>query len=311
MGEKTKLYVLCGFSGAGKSSFLKNISAYLAEEKIGIIVNEFGRIQGEGKVYRKNGVSFTLRGNGSVSCSCKISSLTDALAEMADYPLKYVFIEKEGFADKANLCRIIDAVAAKKGDVYEYMGTICIIDGLYFLDQMENSEVVRRQLEQCQLAVINKADLVGKKTMEKIKEKIIGVNRSVEVEVAQFGRFDYSFLGEDLLGIHAKACEDAAEAVESKPQHLILKYEGKMKKAELNRFLKEASKICFRIKGYFELEDGWNLVDASGGIIEYKPSGVSERGSILVLVLKGGEPAFEAIQSCWNKTIGKNMSLSE
>jgi G3E family GTPase len=310
MVEKTKLYVLCGFSGAGKSSFLKNISAYLAEEKIGIIVNEFGVIQGEGKVFRKNGVNFTLRRNGSISCSCKASSITDALVEMADHSLGYVFVEKEGVADTANLCRVLDAVQAKKGEVYEYKGMICIVDGLYFLDQMENSDAVRRQLEQCQLAVINKADLVGKKTMEKIREKIAGVNRSIEVEEAKFGRFDYSFLGEDLLGIHAKACEDAPEALDSKPEHLILKFEGEMRRAELNRFLEEASKICIRIKGYFELEDGWNLVDVAGRNIEYKISGASERGSILVLVCKSGQSAAKSVKGCWDRTIGKKMSLS-
>lgn len=311
MEEKTKIYILCGFSGSGKSSFLKNISAFLAEEKIGIIVNEFGRVHGEGKVYRKNGINFMVRKNGSVSCSCKISSIADALMEMAEYSLKYVFIERQGIADFENFRRIMDAVSAKKGDIYDYRGAICFIDGLYFMDQMENPQAVRKQLEQCQLAVINKVDLVGRNTAEKIKARIIEANRSIRVEEAQFGRFDYKFLGEDLFGIHAKACEDAAAGIGSKPQHLILRYDREMKKAELNRFLKEASKICIRIKGYFELEDGWNLVDAAGGSVEYKPSEVSERGSILVLAAKPGCSAAEEVKRCWDKTIGKKMSLAE
>ncbi|MBP1743199.1 MAG: hypothetical protein H6Q58_177 [Firmicutes bacterium] len=310
MSEKTKIYILCGFAGSGKSSFLKNMSAYLSEEKIGIIVSELRRVPGDGKVFRKNGINFTVRKNGSISCSCKSSDIINAMAEMADHSLKYLFIEKQGSIDPDNFCRVMDAVAERKGDVYKYKGAICIIDGLYFLDQLENQDVVKKQLEHCQLAVINKRDLVGKKTLERIRVKISDVNQDVTVQESQFGKFDYSFLGEDLLGIHAKACEDEAEALESKPEHMILRYDGDLKKSELSRFLKEASKVCYRIKGYFKLEDGWNLVDVMDGRVEYSASGLSERGSILVLVSRTGKSARETIEGCWERIIGKKMNLS-
>ena len=309
MGGKTKLFILCGFTGSGKSTFLKNVSAYLSEEKIGIIVSELRRVPGDGKEFRKNGINFIVRKNGSISCSCKNSDIVNAMEEMAGHSLKYLFIEKQGSIDPGNFCRVMDAVAARIGDVYEYKGALCIIDGLYFLDQLENHDNVKRQLEQCQLAVINKTDLVGSKTMEKIKAKIIGVNPDMLIEQAQFGKFDYGFLGGDLLGIHAKACEDAVQTLESKPEHMILSYDGGLKKAELGRFLKEASKVCYRIKGYFRLEDGWNLVDVLDGRIEYSPAAVCERGSVLVLVSKTGKPAFEAVRASWDKTVGKKMNL--
>lgn len=310
MSGKTKLYILCGFEGAGKSTFLKNISAYLSEEKIGVIVNEFGIVPGEGKEFRKNGINFILRKNGSISCACKSSDIINAMAEMAEHSLKYLFIEKQGSIDPGNFCSVMDTVEARKGGVYEYKGAICIVDGLYFLDQLENQGIIRKQLEQCQLAVINKTDLVGRKTMEKIRAKILDVNPDMSLEEARFGKFDYGFLGEDLLGIHAKACEDAAEVLESKPEHMILKYEGELKKSELSRFLKEATKVCYRIKGYFKLEDGWNLVDATEGKVEYSASGVSERGSILVFVSKTGSSAREAVEGYWDRIIGKKMNLS-
>lgn len=310
MGGKTKLFILCGFTGSGKGTFLKNVSAYLSEEKIGIIVSELRRVPGDGKEFRKNHINYTVRKNGSISCSCKNSDIVNAMEEMASHSLKYLFIEKLGIIDPENLYRVMDAIAARIGDVYEYKGALCIIDGLYFLDQLENHENVKRQLEQCQLAVINKTDLVGSKTMEKIKARIMGVNPDILIEQAQFGRFDYGFLGEGFPGIRAKASEDAAQTLKSKPEHMVLRFDGELKKAELGRFLQKASKVCYRIKGYFRLEDGWNLVDVMDGRIEYSPASAGERGSVLVLLSKTGKPEVEAVRASWDRTVGKKMNLS-
>jgi G3E family GTPase len=199
MGAKIKLYLLSGSTGSGKSSFRKNLLANLPGEKIGIIVNEFGRISCGGTVYKKKGVSYVKSNKGSLFCSCKRASLVDAMEEMAENPLKYLFIETTGLDDLASFLDVINEVAASKREVFEYSGAINIVDGLYFLDQLENIEIVERQLQHSDLAVINKVDLIGKKTIEKIKAKILDVNPQMIIKEAQFGKFDYSFLDEDLI----------------------------------------------------------------------------------------------------------------
>jgi G3E family GTPase len=199
MGAKIKLYLLSGSTGSGKSSFLKNLLANLPGEKIGIIVNEFGRISCGGAVYKKKGVSFVKSNKGSLFCSCKRASLVDAMEEMAENPLKYMFIETAGLDDLASFRDVINKVAAPNREAFEYSGAINIVDGLYFLDQLENIEIVERQLQHSDLAVINKIDLIGKKTIEKIKAKILDVNPQMIIKEAQFGKFDYSFLDEGLI----------------------------------------------------------------------------------------------------------------
>ena len=199
MGAKIKLYLLSGSMGSGKSSFLKNLLVNLPGEKIGIIVNEFGRISCGGAVYKKKGVSYVKSNKGSLFCSCKRTSLVDAMEEMAENPLKYLFIETSGLDDLASFRDVINKVAAPNREAFEYSGAINIVDGLYFLDQLENIEIVERQLQHSNLAVINKIDLIGKKTIEKIKAKILEVNPQMIIKEAQFGKFDYSFLDEGLI----------------------------------------------------------------------------------------------------------------
>jgi len=311
MGAKIKLYLLSGSMGSGKSSFLKNLLAFLPGEKIGIIVNEFGRIACGGTIYKKKGVSYVKSNSGSVFCSCKRASLVGAIEEMAEHPLKYLFIEVAGIADLASFCDIINEVPAPGREVLEYSGVIYIVDGLYFLDQMENIGVIESQLQHSNLAVINKIDLIGKKTIEKIKSKILEVNPGIIIKEAQFGRFDYSFLNEDLIEGQSPACEDATDYLESTPVNIILSFEGELKKEELTRFLKEVSKACYRIKGYFKLDDGWNRVDVVDSRIDYKPLTLTDRASVLMIVSKIGNAAVEVVQDSWERTIGKKMRISE
>ena len=42
--EKTNLYLLTGFLGAGKTTLLTNILEDLSGEKVGVIMNEFGKV---------------------------------------------------------------------------------------------------------------------------------------------------------------------------------------------------------------------------------------------------------------------------
>ena len=54
--EKKELYVFTGFLGAGKTSFLLNILDNTKDKKIGIIQNEFGKINVDGEIVRRNGI---------------------------------------------------------------------------------------------------------------------------------------------------------------------------------------------------------------------------------------------------------------
>ena len=113
----------------------------------------------------------------------------------------------------------MDAVESVKVDVYDYKGAICLVDGLYFLDQLEHLETVERQLKHCHLAVINKVDLISKKTLEKIKIKIHDINDKVTIKEAHFGKFDYDFLNEDLMKNQWAESEDTTNTPENKPKN--------------------------------------------------------------------------------------------
>src|SRR5699024_2799753 len=135
----------------------------------------------DGPIIEKEGMELVEINKGSIFCSCLQLSFVSALVEMADRNMEYVFVESSGLADPSNIGEFLDAVEVAKGDVYDYSGAICIVDGVNFLEQIEKEETVERQLKFCHLAVISKVDLIDNEKLNKVKAKIREVNEKVPI----------------------------------------------------------------------------------------------------------------------------------
>lgn len=70
METKTKLYLLTGFLGAGKTTFLTNVLKDLSGKKVAVIMNEFGRVGIDGTLIEKDGMELVEINRGSIFCSC-------------------------------------------------------------------------------------------------------------------------------------------------------------------------------------------------------------------------------------------------
>jgi G3E family GTPase len=309
MSEKTSLYLLTGFLGAGKTTLLTNILNDLSGEKVGVIMNEFGKIGIDGTIIKRDDMELVEINRGSIFCSCLKISFVQAMCEMTDRNLKYLFVESSGLADPSNIGEIMKAVQEFKGDVYDYKAAICLVDAVHFLDQLKDLETVERQIKHCHLAVISKADLVDESTIETIKAKIREINNKVEIQTAVFGKLNYDFLKEDLMKNQWVETEDTTNTPENKPKTLNLIFKGALKKEELSRFIDIISEDTYRIKGFFKLKDGWNQVDVVNKRIDYKPSDSPEIESQLVIISKIGPAIIKKIFNAWNKVIDQEMQL--
>lgn len=309
MSNKTKLYLLTGFLGAGKTTFLSNVLNDLSGEKVGVIMNEFGKVGIDGTIIKKNGMELIEINRGSIFCSCLQLSFVSALIEMADRELDYIFVESSGLADPSNIGEFLDAVQIAKGDAYDYSGAICIVDGVNFLEQIEDIETVERQLKFCHLVVISKADLIDEETLNKVKSKIREMNDKAEIQIAINGRLDYNFLEKNLMEDDWVGTEDTTNSPENKPKTLTLTYNGEITKEKLTQFIDTIKKDSYRIKGFFKLEDGWNQVDVVGKRIDYKATDKEEPDSQLVIISKIGPQIIRPIFSAWEEIVGKEMKL--
>lgn len=309
METKTKLYLLTGFLGAGKTTFLTNVLKDLSGKKVAVIMNEFGRVGIDGTLIEKDGMELVEINRGSIFCSCLQLSFVSALVEMADRGMEYVFVESSGLADPSNIGEFLEAVAVAKGDVYDYSGAICIVDGVNFLDQVQDIATVERQLKFCHLVIISKVDLIDEETLAKVKAKIREINDKAEIVESIQGKIDFNFLEKDLTAEAWVGTEDTTNSPENKPKTLVLTFAGETTQDKLTQFLDRIKLDSYRIKGFFKLADGWNQVDVVNKRIDYKPTTKNGEESELVIISKIGAQIIRPIFTAWEETVGGEMKL--
>ncbi len=306
--SKKKLYVLTGFLGAGKTSLLLHLLDNLQDKKIGIIQNEFGKLGIDGELINRNGIEMTEISRGSIFCSCLKLSFVQALAEMGKLDLEYVFVESSGLADPSNIEEILNAVTAMAGEVYDFKGVICLIDGVNFLNQLSDVETVDRQLAHCHMSVINKTDLIDDAQTEKVVHAIRQVNPICYLSCCRNGKIDLSFLDMDLKALQWAECEDSHNTVDNKPKTISLESEAALSQERLTAFLQAVLPDCYRIKGFFHLENGWHQVDVVEKLIDFKPCQEREL-SQLVFLSKVGPMVIRTIDGAWKEIVKLPMKL--
>ena len=309
MENKTKLYLLTGFLGSGKTTFLTNVLESLSGKKVAVIMNEFGKVGIDGTIIKREGMELVEINKGSIFCSCLQLTFVSALIDMADRNMEYVFVESSGLADPSNIGDFLEAVNVAKGDLYDYSGAICIVDGVNFLEQVEDIETVERQLKFCHLVIISKVDLIDGEKLNKVIEKVREINHKAEIVQSINGKIDYNFLEKNLVAEDWVGTEDTTNTPENKPKTLILTYDGELTKDKLTQFIDTIKDDSYRIKGFFQLEDGWNQVDVVGKRVDYKKTNKAQENSQLVIISKIGPQIIRPIFNAWEEIVGEEMKL--
>lgn len=67
----TKLYVLTGFLGSGKTTALLKLLERLKGSRIGVIQNEFGKLGIDGTILRNDDIQMVEINRGSIFCTCQ------------------------------------------------------------------------------------------------------------------------------------------------------------------------------------------------------------------------------------------------
>ena len=307
--EKTKLYVLTGFLGSGKTTVLLRLLEAPKGKRVGVIQNEFGKLGIDGTILRNDDIQMVEINRGSIFCSCLKLSFVQALAEMAQQDFDYLFVESSGLGDPSNVEEILEAAKALAGDRYSFQGAICLVDSVNFLDQLEDLDTVYRQLKHCHLAVLTKVDLVDGERICALKAKIREINPKCRIDVSSHGNLNLGFLEENLMQYQWAEGEETTNSEEAKPKTLVLQFEGEVEREKLERFLAEIEADLYRAKGFFHLKgQGWNQVDLVGQQVDCTPCEEKEI-SQMVLISKIGPAVIKKIFSAWESQVGLPMQL--
>ncbi len=304
-----RIYLITGFLGSGKTTLLKNIIELASNERIGIIMNEFGKMGIDGKLVNKNGIELLEINNGSIFCSCLKGSFIEGLASFYDLPIDTILVESSGLSDPSNIGQIIENVEKIRGKVYDYKGSICVVDGVQFLDQLELLVAIEKQIKYSDLIIINKVDLIHEEQVKDIEQKIRNLNPMCSIIKTSYGRLDFNMFSQNLRKIALEKFQETSNTIENKPITFIIKTNKLISKEKMVKFLKSISNDAYRIKGFLILFEGVYQVDVVGDQIDIKLTQLDVDVSKLVIISKTGLYLVSKVEKNWNEYINEHMIL--
>lgn len=299
-----KLYLITGFLGAGKTTFLQNIIRENKDSKFGIIMNEFGKTGIDGRLVKDQANALIEINRGSIFCDCLKLSFIESLQEMAMSPVDIVFVEGSGLADPSNIVEILDAASLVVGDAYAYCGSICIVDTAHFTELHVDMASIARQIEFSHLAVLNKSDLADEATLLLVEREIKKINPEIQTVRSAFGKLPFDLLGMDMLSGQMVKSESSTNKVDNKPFTLTLTFSDPLDENKLRELLEQMALSAWRAKGFARLREGIVKVDMVAGRIDMEPA-FGEEPNEIVFLSKVGNRIVRVLADQWTQTMGQ------
>ena len=149
----TKIDIISGFLGAGKTTLIKKLlKEALAGTKTVLIENEFGEIGIDGGFLKESGINIREMNSGCICCSL-VGDFGTSLKEVMDtYAPERILIEPSGVGKLSDVMRAIQNVADENADL-TMNSAVTVVDvskakvyiknfGEFFTNQIENAGTI-------------------------------------------------------------------------------------------------------------------------------------------------------------------------
>jgi len=169
----TRVYLITGFLGSGKTTFLNRIlETFPKDKKLTLLVNEFGEIGVDGILVEGDEIDMMEISKGSIFCVCVKTDFIKGLYELnSRVQPDVLLIESTGVANPSDLKK--DLKLSIFNDRFHFMEQFCVIDAVHFIEAYNVYASLEKQIASSSVFIINKIDLASPEAIEEIK-KIIG-----------------------------------------------------------------------------------------------------------------------------------------
>ncbi len=172
MSDIIYVYLITGFLGSGKTTFLNRIiDRFPQDKKLTILMNEFGEIGIDGTLIEGDEIDMMEISRGSIFCVCVKTDFIKGLYELkTSVQPDVLLIESTGVANPSDLKR--DLKLPIFNDRFCFMEQFCTIDAPHFLDAYETYASLEKQIASSTVFIINKTDLSSPEMIENVKKVI-------------------------------------------------------------------------------------------------------------------------------------------
>ncbi len=172
MAEITKVFLITGFLGSGKTTFLNRIIArFPKDKKLTILMNEFGEIGIDGTLVEGDDIDMMEISRGSIFCVCVKTDFIKGLYELnTKVKPDILLMESTGVANPSDLKR--DLQLPIFNNRFQFKEQFCILDAVHFHDAFEVYASLEKQIASSTVFIINKVDLVTPAAIDKVKQTV-------------------------------------------------------------------------------------------------------------------------------------------
>ena len=177
----TKVDIISGFLGAGKTTFIKLlIENVFAGEKLVLIENEFGEIGIDGGFLKDAGIEITEMNSGCICCTL-VGDFSKALRKVIEeYHPDRVLIEPSGVGKLSDVSKAIEHVK-KEADI-EIEGRITIVDGKKAKMYLKNfGEFFKNQVAYANTSVVSRTQMMEDHSIEECVKMLREENKEASI----------------------------------------------------------------------------------------------------------------------------------
>ena len=214
----TKIDIISGFLGAGKTTFIKKLlEEAIAGEQVVLIENEFGQIGIDGGFLKNSGIEIREMNSGCICCSL-VGDFGKSLEEvLTKYQPDRVIIEPSGVGKLSDVMKAVRDVASTLDVVLN--SAVTIVDASKCKMYMKNfGEFFNNQIENAGTVVLSRTDVVDAAKVQQDVELIREHNANASIVTTPCSQLS----GAQLLEIIEKPdtmAEDLMREVEERRAH--------------------------------------------------------------------------------------------
>ena len=211
----TKIYIISGFLGAGKTTFIKQLlKEAISGEKVVLIENEFGEIGIDGGFLRDAGIEIREMNSGCICCSL-VGDFGKSLEEvLTKYHPDRVIIEPSGVGKLSDVMKAVRDVASE----IEVMlnSAVTVVDVNKCRMYMKNfGEFFNNQIENAGTIILSRTDIAGADKVKAAVAMLREHNADANIVTTPCGQLT----GAQLLEIIEKKDDMAEELMREAREH--------------------------------------------------------------------------------------------
>lgn len=178
--NKIPVTILTGYLGAGKTTLLNRILTEKHNQKVAVIVNEYGEVGIDNQLVVNSDEEILQMNNGCICCTVRgdlIRILRTLVFSMEQGKVKFdrVLIETTGLADPAPVAQtfFMDELLSGK---FEVDSIITVVDSKHVTRHLDGHDEAQEQIAFADVIILNKTDLVSDVALNSLERRLTNIN---------------------------------------------------------------------------------------------------------------------------------------